>query len=420
MPNVLYRWDFETGDTQGWILGSYTSLDSGSALQGTYSLKYDKKADGTHDDIVAYIDGIDLSTANKPMIVFIVRVNMVQRDIADVNVGVEVLQDGSALQSTYMWICPYTSTGGEVTRRFVAVKLNVAGESNLTIRIRVRWVGSRYYSDISRINVYIDQIHIIDGGDREYDISVLALNNIDRTITYSIPEAERALPSGVARFSVTLATPLHPLSESSDIFTYTAVTDQGSASITSTDGTYKHTSSIVTPSTSPSFINELRVRVYPKTAGTNYYAYDETVAVTFWSTTWDLLVVYVFHVAITVNPYSPTYATAMVNTTYGSTWSGQREFTVKVHAHSFSTRLSIRFVVGSSSDVSSGYIKLEVFNDDYSVKYGESSIDLTTGATSGSVISDLPVDITLKFRISWSFSCVSNVTIESRPIFIVD
>jgi hypothetical protein len=421
MPTVLYKWDFETGDTQGWVLGSYSSLDSTSKLQGTYCLKYDKQAGGTHDDIVAYIEGIDLSTANRPMMVFIVRVDLVQRNIAKVSVGVEVLQAGSVLQSTYMQLLyPYVSTVGEVTRRFIAVKLNVAGKSDLTIRIRIRWEGTEYYSDISRINVFIDQIHIIDGGDREYDIAVLALNNIDRTITYSIPEAERALPSGVARFSVILATPPHPLSEGSDIFTYTAVTDQGTASITSTDSSYKHTSSIVTPSTAPSYINELRIRVYPKTAGTEYYAYDETVVVTFWSIAWDLLAVYVFHVAITINPYSPVYQTAMINIQYGGVWSGYRDFDVKVHARSLGIRCYARFVYGDYTVVQTATVRLEVYSEDYSTKYGESVADLTTGSEArGSTITGLPVDTTLKLRISWTITASARVVIEVRPEFIV-
>ena len=421
MPTVLYRWDFETGDTQGWVLGSYSSLDGSSALQGTYSIKYDRRSDGTFDDIIAYITGIDLSTASNPMMVFIVRVDCLERDFHELRIGVEVLQDSSVLQSTYTWIHPGASGArGEITRRFVVTRLNVAGRSGLTIRIRVAWLGTAQYSDITRTIVFVDQIHIIDGGDREYNISLLALNNIDRTLVYDIPEAERALPSGVSRFAVTLATPPHPLSETTDIFTYTVECDQGSASITSTDSTFKHTSSIVTPSTAPTYLNRVRIRAFVKTAGTTWYSFDEDVVVTFWSTAWDLRAVYVFKVAITVNPYSPPYATAMINTTYGSTWTGQREFTLKVHARSLGIRCYCRYITGDNTVVQAGTVKVEVFSEDYSVKYGESSVDLTTGTTlRGATITDLPLDTTLKLRISWSLVATARVVLEVRPEFLV-
>jgi hypothetical protein len=216
-----------------------------------------------------------------------------------------------------------------------------------------------------------------------------------------------------------LATPPHPLSESSDIFTYTATCDQGSASITSTDDNNRHASTITAPSTAPSYFNTLSARIRPTTAGTTWYSYDETVAVTFWDASWNLKIAYVFRVVITINPYSPAYASALINTTYGSTWSGQRDFSVKVYAHSFSVRIYVRFLVGDNTVVQSGTAKLEVYSSDYGTKYGESSVDLTTGTTlRGAVISGLPTNTALVFRISWSVTASARVVLEVRPEFI--
>jgi hypothetical protein len=94
-----------------------------------------------------------------------------------------------------------------------------------------------------------------------------------------------------------------------------------------------------------------------KSVGFDYYAFDETVVVTFWSAAWDLLAVYVFRVAVTLNPYSPLYATAMTNVVYGSTWAGQREFTVKVHARSLGIRCYVRYLVGDNTIVQAGTVK---------------------------------------------------------------
>jgi hypothetical protein len=142
--------------------------------------------------------------------------------------------------------------------------------------------------------------------------------------------------------------------------------------------------------------------------------------VAFWSSAWDLLAVYVFRVAITINPYSPVYQTAMINIQYGSVWTGYRDFDVKVHARSLAVRCYARFVYGDYTVVQTATVKLEVYSEDYSTKYGESVADLTTGnEVRGSVITGLPVDTKLKFRISWVITASARVVIEVRPEFIV-
>jgi hypothetical protein len=428
MPTVLYKWDFETGDTQGWVLGSYSSLDSTSQLQGVYSLYLTKyMSTGTSSDLIAYIEGIDLSAANKPYLVLLAKLGM--RDLKSAacpdcyhhyNVRV-VVKDSAGVKRIDATARAYYSTKNyDNDYKTVAIVFDltpVAGLSGLRIEIYAETTLNYVAGDIA---YWIDNIHIIDGGDREYDIAVLALNNTDKTITFSIPEADRPLPSGVARFAIALATPPHPLSEGTDIFTYTVVCDQGSASITSTDVSNRHASGIVTPSERPAFVNELRVRVYPKTAGSAWHYSDERVVATFWSTGWDLVYVIVFNVSITINPYSPVYQTAMINIRYGGVWTGYRDFDVKIHAKSLAVRCYARFVYGDYTVVQAATVKLEVFSEDYSTKYGESVADLTTGNEArGSVITGLPVDTLLKFRISWTISASARVVIEVRPEFIV-
>jgi len=417
MPTILYKWDFETGDTQGWVLGSYSSLDSSSQLQGTYSVKYSRGvlSYASYEDVVMYITNIDLSTATKPLLVLLVK------DASNINypnypfeLRVYVKDSSGNMLLSLSERILYAVNG--VTKVAVFDLSPIAGRSGLTIEIR-QYV---YVTGNSTKVTYIDNIMIIDGGDKEYQIALMGLNGIDRTLTYTIPDVDKALPSGTARYAINLANPPHPLSEDSDIFTYTATCDQGSASITSTDSSNRHASTITAPSTAPAYFNALSIRIYPTTAGSTWYSYDRTVVVTFWDASWNLKIVYVFRVAITINPYSPTFASALINTTYGSTWSGQRDFQVKVHARSFSARIYVRFLVGDNTVVQAGTAKLEVYSSDYSTKYGESSVDLTTGTTlRGATISNIPVDTSLVFRISWSIIANARVVLEVRPELIV-
>lgn len=365
------------------------------------------------------ISGIDLSTASKPLLIMNVYDNTTD-SAGDTWRAIEVVKinikdsGGNLLLSYSARISYYTAGGYKV---FAFDLSSVVGRSGLTIEIRQNDSGDYYRLHV--IRTYYDNIHIIDGGDKDYQIALLGLNNIDRTLTYAIPDADKALPSGVTRYAISLATPPHPLTEGTDIFAYTASCDQGSATISSTNLPNSHASPITSPVTAPAYFYTLSARIYPKTAGTTWYSYDRTVAVTFWDASWNLKVVYVFRVAITINPYSPAYASALINTTYGSTWSGQRDFSVKVYAHSFSVRIYVRFLVGDNTVVQSGTAKLEVYSSDYGTKYGESSVDLTTGTTlRGTVISDLPTNTALVFRISWSVTASARVVLEVRPEFI--
>jgi len=421
MPTILYKWDFETGDTQGWALESYVTLDSSGALQGTYSLYTDGgRAGGINSGSskrLAYITSIDLSTATKPLLTLLARARSSGYSHC---CGVRiVVKDSSGSILLQLSSKHYHGINYDITKVHVYDLSSVAGRSGLTIEIH--WVamdGDIY--GLTGNTLYIDNIHIIDGGDKEYQIALMGLNNTDRTLTYSIPDTDKALPSGVTRYAINLANPPHPLTESTDTFAYTATCDRGSATITSTDDNHKHTSPITAPSTAPLYFNSLSIRIYPTSASTTWYNFDKTVVVTFWDASWNLKIVYVFRVAITINPYSPTYTSALINTTYGSTWSGQRDFQVKVHARSLSARIYVRFLVGDNTVVQTGAVKLEVYSSDYSTKYGESSVDLTTGTTlRGATISNIPVDTSVVFRISWSITANARVVLEVRPEFIV-
>jgi hypothetical protein len=428
MPTVLYKWDFETGDTQGWVLGNGVVVDGTSQLQGVYSLYLTKylKSGTTSTDLIAYIEGIDLSTANKPYLVILAKLGM--RDVTGFgtgiyhhyNVRVVVKDSAGATRIDTTVRAYYTTSNADNNYRTVVVVLDLTSVAGLSgLRIEIYGVTTLNACD-GYIAYWIDNIHIIDGGDREYNVALLTLNNTERALTFSIPEAERPLPSGVARFAIALATPPHPLAEDTDIFTYTVTCDQGTASITSTDANNKYVSSIVEPSTPPSYVNEFRVRAYVKTAGLTWYSFDEKLVVVFWDVVWNLVYVIVFNVAITINPYSPVYQTAMINIQYGGTWTGYRDFDVKVHARSLAVRCYARFVYGDYTVVQTATIRLEVYSSDFSVKYGESVADLTTGSEArGSAITDLPVDTTLKLRISWTITASARVVIEVRPEFIV-
>jgi len=418
MPVILYKWDFETGDTQGWVLGAGSTLDSTSAIQGTYSIKWagsiPPKTSVT--SIVMSIANIDLSTATKPMLLFVIRdvgssyANNPLDSVLNVKDSA-----GNILLTTSVRLASFASGFFKI----VVFDLSaVAGMSGLTIEI-----AQRNYNDsgswISTADHY-DSIYIVDGGDKDYNIALLNLSNIDRTLSYDIPEADKSLPPGTARISVNLTTPPHPLDESKDIFTYTAETDTGTASITSTDASHRHASTVVTPASPPTSFIKLSIRSYITSVTTGYYSFDEFVAVSFWTTEWTLTAVYVFRVAITLNPYSPTYATAMINITYGTGWSGSRDFSLKIHARSLTIACYVKYLVGDNTIVQSGTVKVEVYSADYSIKYGESAVDLTVGTElTGPDITGVPVDTDLKLRVSWSITALARVVLAVRPIFKV-
>jgi len=417
MPLTLYYWNFETGDTQGWVLGPYSSLDNTSKIQGVYSIKYTRSITGGGEFTVEImsISGIDLSSAVRPMMIFVIKD---ESSTAYVNypcdIIIEVYRGGSLILSRRARIIYYVNNFNKI----VVADLSGANQSDLTIIIKqYNKLGA---STAVTIVTYYDNIYIVDGGDREYNIALMSFNNQDRTIDYDVPEGDRSLPSGTTRFAISLGTSPHPLDEATDIFTYTAVTNQGSVSITSTDTSHRHTSTVLTPTTPPATFNKLSTRIYLRTAGTGWYGFDETIAVVFLDTSWNLVYVYVFRVAITINPYTPGFQAISVNVTYGTLWSDNREFTAKIHARSFSLRCYVRFIVGSYDKVQSGTVKIEVFSEDYSTKYGESEVNLTTGnEIRGAWITNIPVDTTLKLKISWSIIASARITIEVRPEFAV-
>ena len=424
MPLVLYKWDFETGDTQGWFLGSYSSLDSTSQVQGTYSIRYRRaSAPNSLADLVAYITNIDLSAAQKPLLVFVVRAKLswsgvgeeTGHAIRDIHVVVKDSAGNVLLSATSRLDRGRPS---DITK-VVAVDLSaVAGRGGL--RIEIFFVASHY--DMSGVTYacYIDAVHIIDGGDKEYNIALLAFSNMERTLSYGVPDADQLLPSGVTRFAIALATPPHSLVEATDIFTYTAVCSQGSASITTTNEAYRHTSSVVAPTPPPSLVLRLDIGVHVKSVvASERHSFDEVIVVTFWSAYWDLLAVYVFRLAATINPVLPPFQTAMVSIPSGQAWEGQLSYTLRVHSRRLDVALQVSYLKGSQADIVSGLMKLEVYDGSGTTKIGESAVDLTSANLTGPYIDGLPVDTSLQLKISWSIRSTANVVLAVRPLFRV-
>jgi len=421
MPVILYQWDFETGDTQGWALGPYCTIDNTSQIQGTYSIKYEVwiRYRTERTETIMSINNIDLTTATKPIMLFVIRDNGQINAVNDpLNITLNVKDSaGNLLMSWTVRVMKY----GINFFKIVAFDLSaVAGMSGLTFEIvQYNYCSTGTVGDW-RSTVYYDSIYIVDGGDKDYNIALLSLSNVDRTIDYDIPEADRSLPTDSARISVNLVTPPHPLNEDVDTFTYTATANTGSASITSRDVAHRHAPIVVTPTTPPSTFDKLSIRSFITSVTTGYYSFDEVVVVSFWSTGWELKAVYAFRVAITLNPYSPPYATAMFNVTYGAGWSGSRDFSLKVHARSLTIACYVKYLVGDNTVVQLGTVKVEVYSSDYSIKYGESAVDLTVGTElTGPDITGVPVDTDLKLRVSWSLSALSRVVLAVRPIFKV-
>jgi hypothetical protein len=168
MPTILYKWDFETGDTQGWILGSYSTLDSTSQIQGTYSIYFRRESTTSlSEHLVMYISGVDLSYATKPILILVARDRTHNPYspyiIRQTNIKVVVKKGASVLLSlTSREIGDQAIGGGsiDVTKVFVFDLSPIAGESGLTIEL---YVTGYTTSTVIEWRIYFDNIHIVDG-----------------------------------------------------------------------------------------------------------------------------------------------------------------------------------------------------------------------------------------------------------------
>jgi len=405
MPNIVQLWDFEDGTTQGWSLGQYSSLDSNSKVQGKYSIKYSRGGFSSVDDLVISISGIDLSTTSKPMIVMVVKDESGHgaNDPGDIGIVVKDSSGNKLLDETVR-----VSYITQNFFRIVVVDLSkVAGKSNLTIEIRERgFIG--YYEAYTRTQ-YFDMIAIIDGADYEYSTGLVVNDNEDKTIDINVPDSNLSTLS-VDRLGICLTTPDWDY----NVLKFTAVTDQVTIDIDSSNGNIKNANYSNPSNTINSFS---KIQLYARLSVGNYVGFTEKVAVVFLDSSWKYKRVYLFTINYTVNGISPTYVSVVETTTYGSNVSGSRDIKAKIHGTSLSLALKARFLVGDHTMVSSGSITMTVYSSDKSTNYGSVSIDLTQGdEQTTKYIDNIPTDKDIIITISYNISANARVVIIAYPI----
>jgi len=417
IPNIVHLWDFETGDTQGWGLGPYSSLDNTSKVQGTYSIKYTRYLAGSYTDLIASISGIDLTNVSRPLLLLIVK------DYSS-DVGANyphrvrvVVKDTS---TTYIDSTQYVIYRDYDYTRILAFNLMpVAGKSGLTIELYENSSADTYQTVVH----YYDMIALVDGGDYEYDIGLPIFSGQGSAVGIPVPDSSLpATPNNIRKFALILASPPWGGDESKDSGQATATCSRGSLSISSSDRSLKHVNYAEYSSDITSFtgftLNNLLINSV--TADT-WAALDERFVVAFLDTSWNYARIYVFNFIGTVNGISPRFLSVVNTTTYGTAVTGYKDVNVKIHAYTnFDVALKVKFVVGTHASVSSGFVKLEVYSSDFSTKYGEVSVDLTAGDDQTTAyITGLPKDTALKFRVSWGITANSRVIALVYPLIKV-
>jgi len=406
MPNIVQLWDFEDGTTQGWSLGSYTSLDANSKVQGTYSIKYQGPSNHAEEvnRVVMSISGIDLSSVSKPVLIFIIK-DESQGDYPNnpAEVGV-VVKDNAG--NTLLDVTVYLVNASKGWVRVVVVDLStVAGQSNLTIEIRER---GHTYNPNTRIHYY-DQIAILDGADYEYDTGVVVSDDEDKTVDVEVPSTDQDVSSlNATKLALALATPDWNYS----LIETTVETDQGTLTIGS--GSAKNVNYL--EPTNP-FATFSKLTVHMRVSIGSYAGWTEKVAVVFLDTSWSYKRIYLFNIYFTANGVSPRFISAVSTTTYGSTASGYRDINAKIHGNSFDIALKVKIIYGDKSVINSGSVKLEVYSSDLSTKYGEVTIDLTVANEQvSSYVTGMPCDVDLVLRVSWSINANARVVVLAYPL----
>ena len=363
---------------------------------------------------MAKISGIDLSATTRPLLLVLVKDATTRTDINNPADIVIVVKDGTGttlINSTIR--LAYNTTG---LTRIIALDLSiVSGKSGVTIEIYISGKATPYYSGYR--TQYFDLVVIFDGGDYEYNVGIVGRNTEDRTITINIPDTDRTLPAGISRFSLSLATPPWYGNEDTDVNSIIATTDQGTLSILSTDKTNRH-SNYGTFTTAPTYFNKIDIRVYPQTL-TNYYAFDEKIVVVFMAG-WTYSKIYVFNIKYTINGVNPPFATILKTVQYGTPTSESKDYTIKIHATTLDLAISVKFLSGSNTYVTSGTVKLEVWNETLSTKLGEASVDLTQGTELlSSYITGLPTDTNLIARIIFNVTATQRIILGIYLVFRV-
>jgi len=193
-----------------------------------------------------------------------------------------------------------------------------------------------------------------------------------------------------------------------------AVTNQGSAKIDSSQSSAKHVNYTV-PSTVPTAFQKLTLGVRISIGA--YDGWLEKIAVVFLDSSWNYKRIYLFIVYYTANGVSPRFASSVNTTTYGSTVSGSKDISVKIHGNSLQVALKVKYLAGDPSVVSVGSVKLTVYSSDKSTNYGSVEIDLTVGPEQTSAyITGLPTDTNLIFTIEWSITANARVVLLIYPL----
>jgi len=411
MPNIVLRWDFEDGTTQGWVLGPYTSLDNTSKIQGTYSLKYSKFLSGSvsYTDLIASISNIDLSAVSKPILVVLVRDATGYGDANYPHRLRVVVKDAS---TTYIDVSVQLAFYSYNYYRVAVIDISpVAGKSGLTIEL----YENSYYKAIIYFGVtiihYYDNIMILDGADYEYTTGIVLFDNEDKTVSASIPSNAQSV-AGSSRIGIVLLTPDWDQVQTS----VTVATDQGNVAIDSSSSNITH-SNYLAPSTTPTTFSSISIRVWSLNKSGAYTAWIENVAVVFLDVNWNLLKLYIFTIYFTLNPSPQRYTNTIITTAYGTLVSGSKSIPIKLNGTAFDIAFRARYLYGDPSIVTTGSIKMEIFSSDLSTKYGELSIDITLGADQRtSYITGLPTNTGLVLRFTWTVQASARIIILVYPI----
>jgi len=410
MPNIVYLWDFETGDTQGWILGSGTTLNSNALLQGTYSL-YLTAGSGEHE--IASISGVDLSTVTKPYLLCLV---YRRASLHSYSPGyymenyliVEVYEGDTLIDSKTVKLLRSGGTGVIIRVAIVDISA-VAGKSNVKIVLKVNNVNV-----VCSCTHYIgvDMIAIVDGVDFEYNTGLIAFDDEDRTIEVDVPDKDLS-GLGIDRFAINLVTP--------DWYTSTieviASTDQGDLSISTDDVSNRHVNYSV-PGTPPTLFNKLTI--YVRVSLGAYAGVLEKVAVIFLDSNYNYKRIYLFNIYFTFNGISQRFISSVNTTTYGSPASGSKDINIKVYGSKFAVALKAKFLIGDPSLVSVGTVRLTVYSADKSTNYGSVTVDLTVASEqTTSFLENLPTDTDLVFTIEWNITASARIVVLIVPLIKV-
>lgn len=414
MPNIVYLWDFETGDTQGWSLGSNTVLDGGSQIQGTYSLGFTPpETKSITYTTIASISDVDLTNVSKPILIFMVKLVFTRSTYPPYwkNGSIIVRINGSIDIRTRLLVGDaFSKSGTNTITTLVAVDLSQWAGQTITIEL-IEYHENAIWDSAK---IYVDNIALLDGADFEYNTGIVAFDNEDKSIELTVPDSDLSTLADIDRYAIALATPDWKYSTMEAI----AYTDRDSLSIT-TSGKYNKNVNYTTIGVAGEYyqsFSKLKLRVFVNLSGA-YDGFSEKFVVVFLNASLQYRRVYMFNVYYTFNGFAQRFASAVVTTTYGSTASGSRTITGKVYGNKFGMALKVKYLVGDPSVVTSGSIRLEIYSSDMGTKYGEVSVDLTVASEQISTfVENLPCDTDLTFVISWSITANARIVLLIIPL----